>query len=134
MSAAENYDAAFRQCLIELDVSTMRKLWRYVAPHLPQPATTDETLHGMHLARVCMKSLPEELAAYSEKWLRERAIGHVATAVGISVVAPKRRQVQAGYMREAMSDAVVTAIRDGVDIDTEAHEVRRRMMIAKDKA
>lgn len=129
-----DHAAEFRRCLETLDVAGVRRLWQYVSPHLPQPTTRDETLYTMHLARAGMKTLPEALIAYSERWLAERKTGQIVTAVGISVIAPKRRQVQAGYMREAMSDAVMTALREGVDLDTEAHEVKRRMMIAKEKA
>lgn len=124
----------FRRCLILLDVPGIRRLWAHVAPGLPQPATDQDALHSMHLARVAMKTLPAALKDYSEAWLRERGTGRVAHAVGISVKSISGREDRAADVREAMSDAVLLAIKDGVDLAAEPGEVKRRMMSARARA
>jgi len=88
----------------------------------------------MHMARAGMKTLPEEKRAYSEAWLAERQTGRIAYAVGISIIAPERRRKQALIIREAMEDAVTGALKAVVDFATEAPEIKRRMMIAREKA
>ena len=128
------HSAEFRRCLIDLDVPGVRRLWQHVAPHLPQPKTADETLNTMHLARSKMQTLPVEMRAYSEKWLAERRTGRIALAVGIAVKAPPHRMSEALAKRHAMSEAVLGAVRDGVRLDTEAHEVTRRMKLARARA
>jgi hypothetical protein len=87
------------------------------------------------MARVATRTLPEELRAYSTKWLADRRTpDRIATAVGISIIAPERRRTQARAIQAAMSDAVLAALKDGVDLDVDAVEVQRRMMIAKERA
>lgn len=125
--------AEFKRCLLQLDITGMRKLWAYVAPHLTQPLTDAATLHTMHLARTKSASVPVALKEYSEDWLAEHETQKVSSAVGISVRAPAHRQNQAVDLRGAMSDAVMGAYRAGVDLDKEAPEVRRRIHAARVK-
>lgn len=128
------FAALFRQYLLDLDMSGIRKLWQMMAPHLPQPLTDEETLMTMHSARAQMKSLPIEARAYSEQWLKERRVGQIISSVGISVIAPPRRAEQAANIRAAMSEAVMDSIKAGLDLDVDAGEVRRRMLRARDHA
>lgn len=67
--------AEFRRCLIELDVTGVRKLWAEVSPHLPQPKSIKETLFTLHMARTEAQSVPLGLRQYSHRWLRERGFG-----------------------------------------------------------
>lgn len=127
--------AEFRRCLIELDIPAIRRLWRQVSPHLPQPETDLETLQTMHTARVAMKTLPEDKRAYSEAWLNERGLlARVETGVGIMVIAPDHRREQAEYVRTAMSGSVMDSLKAGLDLDKDAKEVKRRMEIVRRRA
>jgi hypothetical protein len=126
--------AEFRRCLVDLDVVGICKLWQHVSPHLPQPASNDETLFALHVARTKTPNLPPKLLAYSKAWLAERERRRFAHAVGIAVGAPPWREKQAIAIREAMSDAVTRAIKDGVDLETESGEIKRRMLVARQKA
>ncbi len=120
-------------------MSGIRRLWQHVSPHLPQPATDDEALHTMHLARVGMKNLPQKLRTYSETWLKERETGRVIHAVGIAVGMQadwrnSRRAERFLNVRGEMEHAVVIAVNDGVDLATESVEVKKRIMTAREKA
>lgn len=84
----------------------------------------------MHTARAGMRFIGPGAKAYSEAWLAERR--RIAAAVGIAVVSSSPRRGFA--VAQAMHEAVMESIKAGIDIDTEAAEVRRRMMIARDKA
>jgi hypothetical protein len=136
LSDVLRHAAEVRRCLVELDVVGMRRLHAHVWPHYPAPKTDDEALHSMHLARVQMKDIPERCRQYSQAWLFERQ-GMQAKAVGVackSLSSDKFRLERASNRQQAMVDAVDESIKAGIDIDSEAHEVRRRMMIAKRKA
>lgn len=128
------HSAEFLRCLVEVDVAGIRRLHPQVFPHLPAPASDDEALYSIHLARASMKRLHPRLRRYSRQWLAERQTGRVAFAVGIAVIAPPRRAQHALIVREAMQDAVCESVKAGVCLDTEADEVKRRMMAARDKA
>lgn len=80
-----------------------------------------------------METLPPRLREYSEAWLKERETGKIVLGVGIAVYGPPARRAQALETRAAMSEAVLAAIKSGVSLDTEPHEIRRRMMLARDK-
>lgn len=134
MDEASRHGELFRDYLINLDVAGMRRLWAAVSPHLPQPDTDDDVLTTMHAARVQMKLLPDALKDYSAAWLKERRIGRIVSTVGISVLAPERRAKQAANIREAMSDAVQNSVKAGLDLDVDAREVKRRMMVARERA
>lgn len=67
-----NYSAAFKECLEQLDVALMRKLWQHTAPNMPQPETDEETLITIHMARTECKVVAPKLRMYSHCWLKER--------------------------------------------------------------
>jgi hypothetical protein len=132
------FDSDFARCLIDLDVSTARRLWATIAPHLHQPADDDEALHTMHLARLQMPSLSAEARAYSDAWLAERrGPSRVVQAVGVSVGVPAgagiSRITRAKEIENAMVEAIKGAVRDGVDMHREPDEYRRRMMAARQR-
>lgn len=99
---------------------------------MPQPENDEAALLALHLARSQTRSLPARSRAYSDAWLAERQTGQIAHAVGIGVKSlggDTRRVVE---IREAMEDAVVRSVKDGVDLATEAQEVKRRMLRARE--
>ena len=120
------------RCLTQLDVAGMRRVWREMAPHLDQPESDWDALRTMHEARVRMSTLSPQQKRYSEHWLRElRHRTRIAAAVGIAVKAAKEENRQRASDAQAeMSLAVLDAVRDGVDIETEVAEVHRRMKLA----
>jgi hypothetical protein len=121
--------------LTALDISGFRNACYERAPHLPQPESDWEALHIMHLARVRMQHLSPQQKRYSEHWLREIAPRtRVAAAVGIAVKARSDESAEwARHVEMAMSEAVVEAVKDGVDIESEVSEVHRRMKLARSK-
>ncbi len=123
----------FLRCLRELDVAGARKLWAAVHPQWYQPKTDDEMLIVLHLARLQSKAVHPRHKVYSRQWLREREDGSIAVAVGIAIGAPVHRIQRALAVRTAMEDAVECSIKAGIDIDSEANEVRYRMIIARDR-
>ena len=125
--------AEFRRCLVDLDIAGIRRLWAHVSPHLPQPANDEEALYTLHLARTKTPTLPLSLRTYSKKWLQERQVGRIAYGVGIAIAAPLHRRKQALSVRAAMSDAVTRAVNAGVSLETESDEIKKRMLIARDK-
>jgi hypothetical protein len=140
MSLGLEHTALFRDCLVNLDVAAMRSLWKYVAPHLPQPKTDDECLNTMHLARLQMTTLPKRERAYSQAWVDERRLTNDVFAVGIAVKAEsspnpsaRRRGV---YVRHEMTYAVEQALRYGIGLERpeDAVEVKRLIMLAREKA
>lgn len=129
--------AEFRRCLIELDVEGSKKLWAYLAPHLPQPENDDAALYTLHLARTKAKSVPLRHRLYSQAWLEERsrserrAIAHaVGVAVGFPGVPLRPRQED---VRDAMSESALDSYNAGIDLDVDAAEVRARMLKARGK-
>lgn len=112
--------AQFAQLLADGDVAALRRAWRQVAPHLPQPATDAEAEIVMHHARTQARSVPMRRRAWSHRWLLERGYPsglpdilrvraerlypRIVEAVGISVnahssllapiVAPVRRAME----------------------------------------
>jgi hypothetical protein len=122
----------FRRCLLELDVDGLRRLWERVAPHLPQSKSRAEALHAMHLARVNMKTIPEQARAYSQAWLDEHAPSRVVPAVGLIVGATSpARRVSALDLRKEWEHTVMQAVREGVDLDKDAAEIKRRCAEAR---
>lgn len=119
---AVDHSAEFRRCLVECDVAGARKLWRHIAPHLPQPKTDYETLAIIHNARTQMDiGVTMKQRAYSHRWLldnelpsslpdhlkpyAERLYPRVVEAVGIAVKAgsPERAPL-AAEIRKAMEE------------------------------
>jgi hypothetical protein len=125
--------AEFRRCILELDAVGIRKLWHHVAPGLHQPKDDAEALHTLHLARTKMSDIPMRLRLYSQAWLDERDRRSVALAVGVAVKFPEHRRAQGEDVRDAMSESVMNSYTAGIDLDTEAPEVRKRMFEARAK-
>ena len=114
-----------------MDAPGIRAIWHHVAPNMPQPADDEEALIGIHLARLDLPGMTRRQRDYSARFLAEHETGRKAPAVGISVNAPVHRQTQALSIRHEMSEAVLLSVRDGLDLDTDAREVSRRMTIAR---
>lgn len=119
--------------ILALDISGFRNACFARAPHLPQPESDWQALHVMHLARTHMVHISPQQKRYSEHWLRElQNKTRIAAAVGIAVKASKaENRERAAHVQAAMSEAVVQAVKDGVDIELEVSEVHRRMRIAR---
>lgn len=133
------HNAEFLRCLVEIDVRGIRRLWHHVSPGLPQPANDADALLAIHLARIQLgEALPAKAMAYSKQWLAERETGRTAYAVGIAVGihGPKEPRVADRLLniRGEMEHAVTSAVQEGVDLAVEATEVKRRMMVAREKA
>jgi hypothetical protein len=126
--------AAFRNCLINLDVKGIRELHRRFNPHLPQPKDDEEALMTLHIARTQSKFLPEHVRQYSREWLAERRTGVIAHAVGVSVGMPSEPlNARQEDVRDAMSDSAGESHKKGLDLDKDAPEVKNRMMEARAK-
>jgi hypothetical protein len=123
------------RCLTVLDITGMRKVWREMSPHLDQPGSDWEALHIMHEARVRMATISPQQKRYSEHWLREhKSKTHIAAAVGIIVKSMSSAgRERARDVQGEMSEAVLLAVRDGVDIEHEIAEMHDRMMRAKQR-
>lgn len=147
-SRVTDHSAEFRRCMVELDIAAMRRLWRHVSPHLPQPKTDEQTLAALHLARTQARSMPLKLRAYSHRWLIERGMPSqlpdrlrptaerlypvVAEAVGISLNARSELiKPIVPLLRGAMENAVLEAYGDG---EKDPSIIRGRMNEAKSTA
>lgn len=136
-----NHAAAFRRCLVDLDVIGICDLWFHVSPHLPQPRNNDEALATLHYARTQAGSIPVRLRCYSHAWLSERGLPsglpdwlkpkaarlypHEVKAVGIAVKAMSAASVpMARAIERAMGNAVLECYADGI---TDADVIRSRM-------
>jgi hypothetical protein len=141
----QQHSAEFRRCLEQLDVAGVRRLWRHMSPHLPQPANDAEALVTLHHARTQTESIAIRLRAWSHRWLldhgypsglpdhmkpsAERIYPRVVEGVGISVnFRSPILQPITGLVRGAMEDAVSEAY---ADKKTEPSFVRARMQQAK---
>lgn len=134
--------ASFRRALVHLDISLIRKVWRHVQPHLPQPQSDHDALAAMHMARTAAESVPAKLRAYSHRWLVERGLPSqlpdrlkpdaerlypvTVGAVGISV--NSRHEVVRDSVRGAMEDAVADCYANGDESPT---IVKPQMMAAR---
>ena len=128
-------DREIWRSIVALDITRFRNACYARAPHLPQPEDDWQALHVMHLARVRMNSISPQQKRYSEHWLRELASKtRIAAAVGIAIKAWSiENKERAFHVQSAMSEAVIQAVKDGVDIETEIPEVHYRMKIARSK-
>lgn len=140
-----DYSAAFRQCLVDLDVSLGRKLWRHVSPHLSQPANDAEMLATLHMARTATEGIDARLRFYSHRWMldlgypsqlpdrlkpsAERMYPRVVDAVGVSV--NSKYPVVKAEIGSAMSNAVLETYADGVQ---DPVIVRSRMLEARERS
>jgi hypothetical protein len=122
--------AAFRRCLLALDVPGMKRLWRETSPHLHQPQSDDEMLETMHRARVGMNSVPADMRDCSVRWLEERARMRTMQAVGVATSAkdPGLRDALLG----GMTRAVESALAGGV-APTDAKTIHPLVWDARDK-
>lgn len=125
------HGAEFRRCLLELDVDGMRRLWERVSPHLTR-TSREETLYSMHLARVKMRTIPAKLRAYSQAWLDEYAKPRVVPAIGLAVGTTNPGRATAALdLRREWEHVVMSAVREGVDLDKEAAEIKLRCVEAR---
>lgn len=139
--------AEFRRCLAELDVEGARRVWAYVAPHLPQLGDDRHALAMLHYARTQSESSPLIHRAYSHRWLSdnglpsglpdnlkpkaERIYPRIVEAVGVAVKAFSEASApMARALERAMSNAVAECYADGV---TDVETVRARMREAYNK-
>lgn len=139
-----NVSGEFRRALEEMDVAGARKIWRYVAAHLPQPRNDAEALIMLHHARTAAASVRFNLRAYSHAWLlernypsglpdelrpkAERLYPRIVDAVGLSV-SSRYPEIKAGVER-AMTDAILEAY---ADKRTDPEFVKARMMAARER-
>jgi hypothetical protein len=110
----------FREALEQLDVPLVRKIWRHVFPNMPQPASDDEALISLHMARSAARSIGFRARAYSHVWLVERGFPSqlpdelrpraeriypvIVPTVGIAV---RHRTPVALAIRQSMEEAVL---------------------------
>lgn len=130
-----------------LDVPAARRIWRTIAPHLPQPGSDHEVLIMLHHARTQSEDIAFKDRAYSHAWLcdynvasglpdhlkprAERLYPRVIEGVGIGVKAMSSLMGPiAGHIRASMEDAVLEAY---ADKRTDPAHVRQRMAEAKAK-
>jgi hypothetical protein len=121
------------RCLLALDIPGIRKVWKEIVPHLDQPESDWDALRAMHEARVRMLRISPQQKRYSEHWLRElESKTRIAAAVGVAVKALNSEIVErARDVQSAQVEAVLAAVKDGVDIEAEVPELHRRMKIAR---
>lgn len=131
----------FRQAIEALEVNALRRLWRKVSPHLPQPDDTG-ALVAAHMARTAANSVPLKKRAYSHQWLCDRGLPSqmpdrlrpsaerlypvVQQVVGISV--NSKYEIVRSSIRGRMEDAVNDCYANG---DTNPTIVKAQMMEAR---
>ena len=138
---------AFLQCLEEMDVAGIRKLWRARAPHLHQPANDHEAEATLHRARTECGVLTVRQRAYSHRWLEdrgypsglpdnlkpsaERIYPRVVEGVGIAVhIGSRVLRPAAPIIRGAMEEVVLDEYAGKVVLN----RLKGRMKEAHDKA
>jgi hypothetical protein len=141
--------AAMKQCLEEVDVIGIRKLWFEVRPNMPQPATDYEALVSIHMARTNFPTLTARQRYYSHRWLldhnmpsllpdkekpsAEKMYPKIVSGVGISV---SGRELDpelsvAPHIQHAMEYAVEEAYAEGKQDDI--LHIKHRMLLARKK-
>lgn len=138
--------AELRRCLETCDVAAIRRLWKHVSPHLPQPENDDAALISIHHARTQAQSMPLEQRAYSHRWLldhgypsalpdelrprAERMYPKIVEGVGISVgsLSPVLKPVVV-MVRASMENAVLDVYAD--DAHPDPAFVRTRIQEAR---
>lgn len=136
-------NAAFRQALIELDVSTASAIWTSAAPHLP-PGDPQTELACLHVARTATRSIPKHLRYYSHRWLTERGYPsqlpdrlkpsaerlypRKVDAVGVAVRSqvPEIRAAISGAMSDAADDCYANGDRDPLVVKPQMMAARAR--------
>lgn len=137
-------NAEFRAILIDLDVWAARLAWSDIAPHLPQPASNEEALITLHMARTATQTIPPRLRYYSHRWLvdhgypsqlpdrkrapAERMYPRKVDAVGVAVKSafPEVRDAIGGAMSNAVADRYANGDRDPVIVRAAMMEARAR--------
>lgn len=74
MSILAGHEAEAHRCMRDLDVAGYRKLWRHIAPHLPQPVDDKQAEAMLHHARTQSSKLPLKLRAYSHRYLLDQGL------------------------------------------------------------
>ena len=137
--------AAFRRCLLDLDVAGVRELWSRIAPGMPQPQTDADALISLHHARTQADTMPERVRCYSHSWLTERGLPsalpdrlkvkadrlypRTVTAVGVAVKSLSSGGTEyAAAVEKAMSDAVAECYAHG---ETDPELIKARMNAAR---
>src|SRR5262245_55445079 len=126
-----------RRCLVNCDADGIMKLWRHVAPHLPQPETAYEANAAIHMARTQSENVPVKLRLYSHAWLRDEGLpsqlpDHLKAraerlypvgtkAVGIAV---RHRLPRSLGIRGVMENAVHETYADGHSNEPQVVEAR----------
>jgi hypothetical protein len=146
MTEQTDYSAAVRECLESGDIALMRKLWKHIAPHLPQPRNDEEALITLHMARTASTTVDTKKRMYSHCWLKERSYPSqlpdpmrasaermypiVVKAVGTSINASSAlfREVLVP-VRAAVREAILEIHADGKIDDSTL--VKRRILEAK---
>jgi hypothetical protein len=141
-----DFGDAFRQCLLDVDVVTTRKLWAHVRPNFPQPDTDADVEITIHYSRTLTNSISFRPRAYSHAWLMERGLPsglpdklrpraermypRVVPGVGLSVnfSSPEMQPVKI-VVQGAMEDAIREVHADGKI--TDAPLVKQRMAEAR---
>ena len=136
------------RCLATCDVAGIRRLWKHISPHLPQPTSDREALATIHYARTINHTFAFKLRAYSHAWLlgeglpsglpdelkpkAERMFPCVVEAVGIAVGgASELGRAIAPLVRGAMSDAVLDVYADSKNRSPNVSVVKARMAEAR---
>ena len=136
------------RCLATCDVAGIRRLWKHVAPHLPQPASDREALETIHYSRTINPSFAFRLRAYSHAWLlgeglpsglpdelkpkAQRMFPCIVEGVGIAVGgATELGRVIAPLLQRAMSDAVLEVYADSKNRSPIVGLVKARMAEAR---
>lgn len=130
---------AMRQCLEShpIDIARIRRLWKHVAPHLPQEMTDDEAMASAHYARTAADTVALKFRAYSHAWLRdlglpsalpdnlkpaaERAYPRIVSAVGVGFMRPDSAAAREGqkFVQRAMVEVIENVAADGKLEDTD---------------
>ena len=143
------HSAEMHRCLRDCDVTAIRKLWRHIAPDMPQPRDDKEALGEIHYARTMVDSMPFKLRAYSHAWLvnngwptglpdhlkpkAQRIYPTIKPAVGIAIGSVSSLVAPAiPIIRGCMENAVMECYADGKIED--ALLVRNKMDEAKTSA
>ena len=135
--------AEFRNILVSLDIDGAVSFWGQLFPGYPVPATREEVLVSMHMARTSASSINFQERAYSHCWLidhnfpsllpdplkprAERLYPKQVGGVGISV--NSKYPVVQHAIQGAMQTAVLEAYGDGYE--NNPNKVKQRMQEAR---
>jgi len=137
-----------RRALEDHDAVTCRRLWKYVAPNMPQPQSDLEAEITMHHACTQANNIRFKSRAYSHHWLKdhgypsglpdylrpraERMYPKVVDAVGIAVSSmSEAMEPVIPIIRGAMENVVLEHYADGVK---NPEILKPRMLEARDQA